>query len=195
MTRILSIAAAVAVVIASLGIFAAPASAHERRTVGAYTFVVGWLDEPSYVGLLNGLDLTVTETASTKAVEGLEKTLKVEIISGGGAATLPLTLESRFGLPGKYQAQVLPTKTGDYTFHITGTAGTQKVDERFESGPGRFGGIEDLAPLQFPSRVASNADLAAKLDDANTKLTVAIALGAVALVISLAALAQAMRRR
>jgi len=43
MTRILSIAAAVAVVVASLGIFATPAAAHERRTVGPYTFVVGWI--------------------------------------------------------------------------------------------------------------------------------------------------------
>ena len=195
MTRILSIAAAVAVVIASLGIFASPAAAHERRTIGPYTFVVGWIVEPAYVNQLNALDLTVTETATTKAVEGLEKTLKAELISGGGAAVMPLTVATRFGLPGKYQGQVVPTKVGEYTFHITGTVGTMTIDERFESGPGRFGGIEDLAPLQFPTKVASNADLAAKLDDANTKLTVAIALGAVALVISIASLTQALRRR
>jgi hypothetical protein len=195
MTRILSIAAALAVVLASLGVLATPAAAHERRTVGAYSFVVGWLDEPSYVGLLNGLDLTVTEATTTKPVEGLEKTLKAEIIFGGGAATMPLTLASRFGQSGKYQGQVVPTKAGDYTFHITGTIGTQIVDERFESGPGRFGGIEPLASLQFPDKVLSTADLAAKLDDANGKLTIAIAIAAVALVVSVASLAQAMRRR
>src|SRR2546428_12702368 len=89
MTRVLSIAAAVAVVVASLGIFASPAAAHERRTVGPYIFVVGWITEPSYVGQLNALDLTVTETASTKAVEGLEKTLKADLITGGGAAAMP----------------------------------------------------------------------------------------------------------
>jgi hypothetical protein len=195
MTRILSIAAALVVVLASFGLLASPAAAHERRTVGAYSFVVGWLDEPSYVGLLNGLDLTVTEATTTKPVEGLEKTLKAEIIFGGGAATMPLTLASRFGQPGKYQGQVVPTKAGDYTFHITGTIGTQTVDERFESGPGRFGGIEPLASLQFPDKVLSTADLAAKLDDANGKLTIAIAFAAVALVVSVASLAQAMRRR
>jgi hypothetical protein len=43
--------------------------------------------------------------------------------------------------------------------------------------------------------VASAADLAAKLDDANTKLTLAIALAAVALLVSLASLAPALRRR
>lgn len=195
MSRIISIAAAVAVVVASLGIFASPAAAHERRTIGPYTFVVGWIVEPAYVGQINALDLTVTETASTKAVEGLEKTLKADLIAGGGAAVLPLTIATRFGLPGKYQGQVIPTKVGDYTFHISGTVGSMTIDEKFESGPGRFGAIEDVAALQFPSKVPSTSDLAAKLDDANTKLTIAIALGAVALVISLASFVPALRRR
>lgn len=195
MTRILSIAAGLAVVVISFSALATPAAAHERRAVGAYTFVVGWLSEPSYIGLLNGLDLTVTETATTKPVEGLEKTLKAEIITGGGAASRPLTLASRFGQPGKYQGQVVPTKTGDYTFHITGTVGTQTIDERFESGPGRFGGIEPIAALQFPNAVPSEADLSAKLDDVNTKLSVAIALGGLALVISAISLARTLRRR
>jgi hypothetical protein len=193
MTRLISIAAAIAVVVASLGIFASPASAHERRTVGPYTFVVGWIVEPSYLGQLNALDLTVTETATSKAVEGLEKTLKADITTGG--ATTALTIASRFGLPGKYQGQVLPTKTGDYIFHITGTVNTTQIDEKFESGPGRFGGIEDIASLQFPNKVPSNADLASKLDDANGKLTIAIAIAAVALVVSLASYVPALRRR
>jgi len=193
MTRILSIAAAIAVAVASLGIFASPAAAHERRTVGPYTFVVGWIVEPSYVGQINALDLTVTETASTKPVEGLEKTLKADITTGG--TTTALTVASRFGLPGKYQGQVVPTKVGDYTFHITGTVNTTTVDEKFESGPGRFGGILDIAGLQFPNKVPSNSDLASKLDDANGKLTIAIVLGAVALVVSLASYVPALRRR
>jgi hypothetical protein len=193
MTRLLSVAAAIVVVVASLGIFASPAAAHERRTVGPYTFVVGWLVEPAYVGQLNALDLTVTETATTKAVEGLEKTLKAELIAGGGAAVKPLTVAARFGLPGKYQGQVVPTKVGDYTFHITGTVNLTTIDEKFESGPGRFGAIEDIASLQFPTG-PSGGDLTSKLDDVNTKLTIALALGAVALVVSVASLALSRRR-
>ena len=195
MTRILSIAAAVAVVLVSFGALASPAAAHERRTVGAYTFVVGWVTEPAYAGQLNGLDLTVTETATTKPVEGLEKTLKAEVVVGGGATRRPLTIEARFGQPGRYRAQVLPTRVGDYTFRITGAIGTLTVDEKFESGPGRFEGVEDSTPLQFPNSVPASSDLAARLDDANTKATIAIALGALALVASLASLAQVLRRR
>ena len=195
MRRALSVIAAVAVAVATLGIFASPAAAHERRTVGPYTFVVGWLTEPSYVNQLNGLDLTVTETATTKPVEGLEKTLKAEAITGGGASKQPLTVAARFGLPGKYQGQLLPTRVGDYTFHVFGTVGTTTVDEKFESGPNRFGAIEDTAAIQFPDKVPSSGDLARKLDDANGKLTIAIGLGAVAVVISLASVGLALRRR
>ncbi|HEX9268663.1 MAG TPA: hypothetical protein VF998_02355 [Candidatus Limnocylindria bacterium] len=195
MPRRFVVAAALAVIVVSTASFANTASAHERRNVGPYTFVVGWLTEPSYVGLINGLDLTVTETATTKAVEGLEKTLQAELVAGGGASTRPLSLAARFGMPGHYQAQVLPTRTGDYTFHITGTVGTSKVDERFESGPGRFGAIEDIAPLQFPNSVPSTADLSRQLDDANAKLTAALVLGAIAILVSIASLAAGMRRR
>ena len=195
MKRILTIAATIAVVVVSLGIFASPAAAHERRSIGPYTFVVGWIVEPAYVGTTNALDLTVTETATTKAVEGLEKTLTAEIIAGGGAASKPLTIATRFGLPGKYEAQVVPTRVGDYTFHITGTVGSMTIDEKFESGPGRFGSIEDIAPLQFPNRVPSNADLAATLNDLNSKLTIAIALGALALVGVLGLIASRVRGR
>ena len=195
MRTVLSAVTAIAVIVLSVALSSSQAAAHERRTVGPYTFVVGWLNEPAYNGLLNGLDLTVTETATTKPVEGLEKTLKAEIISGGGANRLPLALASRFGLPGKYEAQVVPTRTGDYTFRVSGTVGTMSVDEKFESGPNRFGGIEDTAALQFPEKVPSSADLARKLDDADGKLTIAIGLAGVALLLAIASLGATLRRR
>ncbi len=38
------------------------ASAHERRTiVDEYEFVDGFLDEPAFVGLKNGLDLAISQ--------------------------------------------------------------------------------------------------------------------------------------
>ena len=102
MSRILSIAAAIVVVVASLSILTSPAAAHERRTVGPYTFVVGWIVEPAVVGQSNGLGLTVTETANGTPVEGLAKTLKAEVISGGGAKTRSLDLAPDGDQPGHY---------------------------------------------------------------------------------------------
>ena len=62
MTRVLAAVASLAIVASSFGITSNVALGHERRSVGPYTFVVGWINEPSYVNLLNSLDLTVTYT-------------------------------------------------------------------------------------------------------------------------------------
>ena len=193
MSRVLAAIAATAVVVSSFAVNTNIALGHERRAVGPYTFVVGWINEPSYVGLLNSLDLTVTETNGGKAVEGLEKTLKADLTFGGSSQAQPLTLAARFGLPGKYSGYVVPTKVGDYTFHITGTVGTMNVDEKFESGPGRFGSIESTDALQYPAKVVSNSDLAARLDQMQTLLIAVIVLGGLALLASAAGLV--MRRR
>ena len=55
---------------------AATGSAHERRTVGAYNFVVGWLNEPALINEPNAIDLRVSRAADASAVTGLEQTLK-----------------------------------------------------------------------------------------------------------------------
>src|SRR6266571_5011025 len=193
MSRLLATVAAVAVVVSSFAFNTNIALGHERRVVGPYTFVVGWINEPSYVNLLNSLDLTVTETNGGKAVEGLDKTLKADLTFGGSTTPQPLTLAARFGQPGKYSGYVMPTKVGDYTFHITGTVGTTNVDEKFESGPGRFGSIESTDALQYPAKVVSNADLAARLDSIQTLVIAGIVVAGVALLLSAGSLV--MRRR
>jgi len=193
MSRVLAAMATLAIVASSFALTSNVALGHERRAVGPYTFVVGWINEPSYVNLLNSLDLTVTETGGGKAVEGLDKTLKADLTFGGSSTTQPLTLAARFGLPGKYSGYVMPTKVGDYTFHITGTVGTTNIDEKFESGPGRFGSIESTDPLQYPQKVISNSDLAARLDQLQTLVIAGIVLGGLALLASAAGLV--VRRR
>jgi hypothetical protein len=50
------------------------ASAHEKRQVGAFTFVVGFINEPAIVDQPNSIDLTITD-ASNQPVTGVEKTL------------------------------------------------------------------------------------------------------------------------
>jgi len=193
MSRLLATVAAVAGIVSSFAINTNIALGHERRTVGPYTFVVGWLNEPAYVNLLNSLDLTVTETIGAKAVEGLDKTLKADLTFGGSTTPQPLTIAARFGLPGKYSGYVVPTKVGDYTFHITGTVGTMNIDEKFESGPGRFGSIESTDALQYPAKVVSNTDLAGRLDQLQTLVIAGIVLGGFALLVSAAGLV--VRRR
>jgi hypothetical protein len=193
MSRVLATMASIAIVVSSFAVNTNLALGHERRVIGPYTFVVGWINEPAYVNVINSLDLTVTETTGGKPVDGLDKTLKAQLTFGGTTTAQPLALAARFGLPGHYSGYVLPTRVGDYTFHITGAVGTMNIDEKFESGPGRFGAIESTDPLQYPAKVGSNTDLAARLDQLQTLVIAGIVLGGLALLASAAGLV--MRRR
>lgn len=162
-----------AALIGSLG-SATPAFAHERRTLGKYTMVVGFLGEPAYVGEPNGLDLRVftlpagVDPANAKSTDrigitGLEKTLKAEVIFGGEAQKMSLTLEPRFNDAGAYNGHFFPTATGDYTYHIFGTIEGMNVDESFTSSPEGFSSVEDVKDLQFPKKVPSNEELASQI--------------------------------
>ena len=139
---------------------ALPAAAHEQRQVGKYTIEVGWRDEPALEGALNAVQVEVRETATGKGVEGLAKTLGVLVSFGGSTQTFEPALEPVFGEPGAYTGAIIPTRTGDYIFRVTGKIGEQSVDERFESGPGRFDVVRSPASLQFPDQTGSDAVLA-----------------------------------
>ena len=193
MSRVLAALAALAIVGSSFAFTSNIALGHERRTIGPYTFVVGWVNEPAYVNAANGLSLDVTEASSSKPVEGLASTLHAEVIVGGGAKKLTLELATDAATPGHYAGSFIPTKVGDYIFHIFGDVGSTKVDERFESGPSTFDGVVSTDQLQFPERIAANADLSARLDSIQTLVVAAIVIAGLALLVSVGGLA--MRRR
>src|SRR5688572_28558532 len=171
MTRLISFVAATLVVATSFIAFAGTAAAHERRIVGPYELVVGWLNEPAYVGLMNSFDLRVTDTRVTpaKAVEGLEKTLTVDLRTGG-LAPLALKVTARFGAPGAYNGYVMPTATGTYIFTIRGKIESLDVNEDFESGPGRFGDVESTDAIQYPNRVPAGDELTKRLADIQSSI-------------------------
>jgi len=192
MTRFISFVAATVVVATSFIASAGTAAAHERRTVGPYQLVVGWLNEPAYVGFMNSLDLRVTDTRVTpaKAVEGLEKTLTVDL-QAGGLAPFTLTVTPRFGAAGAYNGHVLPTATGTYIFTIKGKIESLDVNEKFESGPGRFGDIESTNALQYPNKIPVAEDLNSRLADLQGGVDQTRLLSAAAVLIGIAALAVA----
>ncbi len=126
------------------------AFAHERRTVGDYVFLVGWVDEPAYTGQANAISLTVTDAKTNKPVSGLDKTVQAEVIFGAHTLAVPLTESDE--TPGTYTGPFVPTRVGTYIFHFTGQVSNQSIDEKFESGPNTFDDVQDIAPLQFPDK-------------------------------------------
>lgn len=184
----------------ALALFLVPAgaSAHDRRDLagGKYQAVVGFLTEPAIQNQMNGIDLTITDMSQKDAsgkgtpVEGLEKTLKVEIAFGGGAKK-EIPLAARFGAPGKYAGYFMPTEAGSYTFRIFGSINDAKIDERFESGPGRFNDVEPLSSVQFPNQVAVPANLQQQLDSAKSGANTARTFGIAGLVVGILGLGAA----
>jgi hypothetical protein len=142
-----------------------PAYAHERRDVGKYQFVVGFLNEPAFQDEPNGIDLAVTDRDTQQPVEGVDKTLKAAIAFGGGQPR-ELRLRARFGMPGKYAADLIPTRSGTYVFIFTGEINGQTINERFESGPGRFNDVEAATALHFPVAELTAAEMGSRLEAA-----------------------------
>jgi hypothetical protein len=167
-----------------------PGSAHERRNLGPYQVVVGWLGEPAFAGVMNAVDFRVTDTRSTpaKPVEGLEKTLTVEVFQGGSTTPFSAPFRTRFGNPGAYAADILPTREGSYRFVVKGKIESLDVNETFESGPGRFDEIRPVTALQYPDRVAVGADLTRALDDIRSTTDQVRIIAIAAVVIAAAAL-------
>ncbi|MDQ7829616.1 MAG: hypothetical protein QN122_07410 [Armatimonadota bacterium] len=166
---------------------AVPVEAHEHRKVGQVEFVVGWATEPAFVGEKNGLDLRVLLPAphggEERPVEGLERTLRAEVLFGGQSRAL--TLRPVFRQPGRYTADIVPTRVGDYRFRITGTIEGQPVDETFDSADGKFDGVEEIAAIQFPERLPSPADLSRETAAAAAQARRAQTLGGAGLVLGL----------
>src|SRR3990172_6890033 len=144
------------------------ASAHEERMVGEYEVEVGFNEEPALVNQLNGVFLSVVK--EDVPVEGLDESLKVEVIVGGGAAKKELSFAAIEDEPGSYVAAFLPTVTGDYTFRIFGEIDGTAIDESFESGPGRFDSVESLDEVAFPEVVSDPGGLSTTVTELQAKI-------------------------
>ena len=156
--RFTAVAAALIALIGLAPIFTPEAGAHERRTVaGTYTFVVGFITEPVFLEEPNGIDLRITNAQTNEPIEGVEKTLKADIIVGGQTKTVDL--RARFGQRGAYTADVIPTRGGTWTFRFYGDIEGTRIDERFESGPGRFNEPQPKSDIQFPVKQPTVGEL------------------------------------
>jgi hypothetical protein len=110
------------------------AHAHEPRIVaGKYEVNVGFVNEPVEANKKNGVDLTVSNIETRQPVEGLEKTLKVDVTVGD--QTKSLNLNAQPDQKGWYTGELVPRQSGIYIFRFYGTIESASVDERFQLGP------------------------------------------------------------
>jgi hypothetical protein len=155
---------AAAAAVAALAI-PAHVSAHTIQPAGQYKLAIGWQHEPTYVGIENAVQVIITGPDG-KPFTGFPSTgsgLKVAVSFGKpGGGTLPSTApldlnptadpDTGLGMPGETVASIVPTAAGDYTFHVTGTLGTQNVDITVTSGDTTFNTVKTTDAVQFPNK-------------------------------------------
>jgi hypothetical protein len=178
-----------------------PARAHETRAVaeGKYELVVGFIVEPAFEGIRNGLDLRVRVPGSPPTpVLGVEKTLQWEITHVATNKTATFPIRTIFNDPGHYTADMIPTAPGQYRFRFTGTIEGVAINETFISGE-RFNNIEPTDALQFPEKIAqvrsiegATRDAQVTADDASSAAGTARTVAYVAVAAAIAALGASM---
>ena len=149
-----------ALALATTGLLvAAPAFAHTEKDAGPYKLLFGWRNEPAYTGSLNAVQLFVHD-ASGKAIDDLGKKGLTVVVSTGTGATAksssPLAFTGAFdpdsglGTHGEFDAPILPTGAGTYTFHITGDINGTAVDVSAASSDTTFADVTDPTDIDFP---------------------------------------------
>lgn len=186
------------VIIVSSGV----ASAHEKRNIGPYTFVVGFLNEPAYADQENSLDLTICNGKDcnytvqqglrvvSNPVTNADQTLKAEVIMGS-AAPLALPLEPRYANPGKYTSYFIPSRAGSYTFHIFGTLQGMQINEKFISSPNTFSDVSQVSVYPTTPTQNTGSILQAQVESAQRSAATATTIGIAGAVLGLLGLVAA----
>ena len=151
------------------------ADAHIVKTFGKYTVALGWVHEPTYVGEQNAVQVVIKDAAGKAVTDLNDGDLKVTV-SVGGKTSDPLDLLNTFdpdtglGIPGDYEAPLIPTAPGDYTFHLSGTIDGTAVDETATSSDATFNSVVDATGIQFPNQLPALTDIITRLDRIDTRL-------------------------
>lgn len=191
---------------------------HTVDSVGDYRVEIGWMNEPVVSGETNALEFYASPLISCpeileslkcaesqkfqNGIEGLKKTVKIQLIFKDESLTLPLSPDH--DIPGKYYAFVNPTVSGFYQANILGiiedtpislSMHPPKVDERAYI---EFPEPSDLTLTQIidghTSLIADMNDLKESLNNLEKKNQqinesyVAIGIGIIGIVIAVFAL-------
>lgn len=168
--------AAALVLVGCLPSTAGSVSAHEVVHVGSYHFVIGWRDEPPIVGVMNGLDLNLTQNGA--AVSNAHQDLTVNLTKGSVLVS-PL-LRPVFQSEGDYTFDVIPTEPGVYRVHFAGNLDGTVVDFSVA--------LEEVAPasdVEFPRTVPTPGDLQAQLVTVQGQVTVLLILATLSLLLAI----------
>jgi len=145
--------------------------AHQSDSVGDYRIEIDWKNKPIVTGESNAIIVYVSEMDkskeaadqpfdSEKGVEGLRKTLKIQLVVDTESITMPLQTTD---VPGKYESPITPTFSGWSQLNFLGTINEQNVNLAMHPLK-----VEEPSVLQFPvieSNTVEVGDFEREIDD------------------------------
>ena len=152
------------------------ATAHVVKQAGPYALEIGWQHEPTYVGEANAVQVIIHDADDQPITDLATDDLKV-VVSTGDQQTGELTFEPGFDLEegdgqfGEYNAAIMPTAPGDYTFHLTGAIHGESVDITVTSSDETFDTVRGTGEIQFPVKLPAMSDLVTRMDRVDARLT------------------------
>ena len=156
-------------------VFVPAVAAHVHQDVGPYSVEVGWSVEPAYVGQPNAVQLTIHDAQEQPVTDLGADDIKV-VVSTGDQQSQPLSFEPGWdpeegeGPLGEYDAALVPTAPGDYTFHITGTIKGNAVDITLTSSETTFDPVLGTSDSEFPAKLPTMAEVVTRLDRVDSRI-------------------------
>jgi hypothetical protein len=172
--------------LALVGLLSSPALAHEERTIagGKLVLELGFTPEPAVAGQPIAVEMDIHDAKGQAVVltDAQLKQLAVHLFAGKLTGKTPVDADYKqranqpmplhatpWIAPGHYETDsFVATTPGDYSVHVATKDPKQfagvKLNELFLTGPDTFGPVDDPAALQFPVKVPTNAELAARQD-------------------------------
>ena len=145
--------------------------AHQSDSVGDYRIEIDWKNKPIVTGESNAIIVYVSEMDnskeaadqpfdSAKGIEGLRKTLKIQLVVDTESITMPLQTTD---VAGKYESPITPTFSGWSQLNFIGKINEQNVNLALHPLK-----VEEQEVLQFPSvesTVVESGDFEREIDD------------------------------
>ncbi|MGH9974339.1 MAG: hypothetical protein ACRD8Z_00670 [Nitrososphaeraceae archaeon] len=140
-------------------------SAHVSNDYGNITVEVGWDQEPPLVDEMNDIVVGVTRTSDVgggSATPVRNALTDMDIMVRYGGVTKPLDFVPSQERAGWYEAKILPTRIGSYSFALNGTIQSQSISDEVE--------IEDVESKQQVSFPETRSGSGSSGDAANANL-------------------------
>ena len=152
-------------------LFLSGAYAHQSDSVGDYRLAIDWKNKPIVTGESNAIIVYVSEMDKSKeaadqpfipekGIEGLKKTLKIQLVVDTESITLPLQPTD---IPGKYESPITPTFSGWSQLNFLGKINEQNVNLALHPLK-----VQEQEILQFPpveSTVVESGDFEREVND------------------------------